>query len=102
MQAVTVSHGEADPINDEMHDNSWSANLERPEHAGDRERIVRDGIEAVEHTVPGNYVNLVTHGEAGHPAEYLYSALKEEFGDGVQWEYVEQCGCGGHVTRVYV
>jgi len=32
----------------------------------------------------------------------LYSALGDEFGDDVDWEYVEQCGCGGHVVRVHV
>jgi len=56
-----------DPITDHVHDNSWSANLEQPVHAEDRERVVRDAIEAVEHTAPGNHVNLVSHADHGHP-----------------------------------
>jgi len=95
-------HEAADPVTDRVHDNSWSANLEGPEHAEDRDLLVRQGIEAVEHTAPANHVNLVTHGEHGHPETYLYDALDAEFGDDVEWEYVEQCGCGGHVLRVHV
>lgn len=92
---------DADPVTDRLHDNSWSANLEKAEHADDRELIERQAIDAVEHTTPGNHVNLVTHGDHGHPGEYLYGVLDEFDGD-VEWEYVEQCGCGGHVTRVHV
>lgn len=93
---------DAERVTGTMHDNSWSVNLERPEHEGDRQRIVNDAIEAIGHTVPGNHVNLVTHAEAGHPAEYLYEALEEAVDDEVTWEYVDQCGCGGHVVRVWV
>ncbi|MFC3476743.1 CGCGG family putative rSAM-modified RiPP protein [Halobacterium litoreum] len=92
----------AEEVPDEVHENSWSANLEHPEHAGDRERVVADALDAVRKTAPGYHVNLVTHGESGHPEDYLYDALADAFGDDVDWEYVEQCGCGGHVTRVHV
>lgn len=34
----------------------------------------------------------------GHPETYLYVTLDEL---DVDYEYVEQCGCGGHVTRVH-
>ncbi|MFB6135456.1 MAG: CGCGG family rSAM-modified RiPP protein [Halobacteriaceae archaeon] len=95
-------HEEADPVTDEVHDNSWSANLEKPEHAADRDLVVSQAVEAVEHTAAGNHVNLVTHGDHGHPEEYLYGALRERFGDAVSLRYVDQCGCGGHVTRVVV
>ncbi|MUW15925.1 CGCGG family rSAM-modified RiPP protein [Halorubrum sp. CBA1125] len=91
----------ADPITDEIHDNSWSANLEKPEYADDPERAVRDACVAIDHTAPGNHVNLVTHATLGHPEDFLYDALSEEY-EGLEWEYVEQCGCGGHVTRVHV
>lgn len=88
---------------DHDHDTSWSANLEKPEHGDDRELVVQQAIEAVERTVPGNHVNLVTHENHGHPSEYLFSALADEFGDAdIDWEYVEQCGCGGYVVRVHV
>jgi hypothetical protein len=44
----------------------------------------------------------MSHGDHGHPETYLYDALEEAFGDDIEHEYVEQCGCGGHVTRVHV
>jgi putative CGCGG family rSAM target protein len=100
--ATTDDHDHStEPVTDRVHDNSWSANLEKPQHANDRERVVDQAVEAVEHTAPGNHVNLVTHGDHGHPTDYLYSELEARLDD-LDWEYVEQCGCGGHVTRVYV
>ncbi|QLD85676.1 CGCGG family rSAM-modified RiPP protein [Natronomonas halophila] len=102
---ATDSHDhdhDAEAVTDRVHDNSWSANLEKPQYADDPELAVRDGIVAIEHTAPGNHVNLVTHGDLGHPEEFLYDALAEEYDEDVDWEYIQQCGCGGHVTRVYV
>jgi putative CGCGG family rSAM target protein len=99
---ATPSHDEVAPITDETHDNSWSANLERDVHADDRDLVIRQAIDAIEHTVPGNHVNLVTHGDHGHPETYLYERLATEYGDDLDWEYVDQCGCGGHVTRIEV
>lgn len=100
---MSSSHDrEAETVTDRVHDNSWSANLEKPRHADDRDLVVEGAVDAVEHTAPGNHVNLVTHGEHGHPETYLFDALDDAFGEDVEWEYVEQCGCGGHVTRVYV
>jgi putative CGCGG family rSAM target protein len=91
------------PITDRVHENSWSANLERPRHADDRDLLVDQAIRAVEHTAAGHHVNLVTHGAHGHPASYLFDALAAAFDeDAIDAEYVEQCGCGGHVTRVHV
>lgn len=96
-------HSEAEPVTDRMHDNSWSANLEKPQHAADLDLVISQAIDAIEHTEPGNHVNLVTHGDHGHPSEYLYEALEEMTdADDVSWEYIQQCGCGGHVTRVYL
>src|SRR6056297_4083932 len=54
-------------VTDERHDTDWSANLERPEHADDPAVVVEGSKEAIEQTVPGNHVNLVTHGDHGHP-----------------------------------
>ena len=85
-----------------VHRRSWSRNLETAEYAEDRGAIVGDAVDAVERTEAGTHVNLVTHGEQGHPEEYLFPALAERFGDAVDWEFVEQCGCGGYVTRVHV
>jgi len=96
-------HGETEPVTDSTHDNSWSANLEKPQYENDVALLEQHGIEAVEHTAGGNHVNLVTHEAHGHPEGYLYETLEEHFGDeDVEWEYVEQCGCGGHVLRVHV
>jgi putative CGCGG family rSAM target protein len=93
----------ADPPTDRMHDNSWSVDLEKPRYADDPELAVRHGIDAIEHTVSGNHVNLVTHRDLGHPEQFLFDALAKEYGeDETEWEYVTQCGCGGHVTRVHV
>ena len=92
---------DVEPVTDRLHDNSWSANLEKPQHAADRDLVVKHALTAVEHTADGHHVNLVTHGNHGHPETYLFDALDETLDD-VEWEYVDQCGCGGHVTRVYV
>ena len=96
-----ASHAhDAEPVTDRVHDTSWSANLEKPEHAADRALVVKQALDAVEHTAPGNHVNLVTHADHGHPESYLYDALAAL--DDADWEYVDQCGCGGHVVRVHV
>ncbi|MFB6102636.1 MAG: CGCGG family rSAM-modified RiPP protein [Haloplanus sp.] len=86
---------------DSTHDTSWSANLEGPEHAANRDLVVSEAVDAVDATTPGSHVNLVTHGDHGHPESYLYAELRAAFDD-VRIEYVDQCGCGGHVTRVHV
>jgi putative CGCGG family rSAM target protein len=94
---------DAEPVTDHVHDNSWSANLEKPQHADDERLVRQQAKDAVEHTEPGHHVNLVTHGDLGHPEEYLYEELNSGFSDrSIEWEYIEQCGCGGHVTRVHV
>jgi putative CGCGG family rSAM target protein len=99
---TTASHDEVEPVTDRVHHNSWSANLEKPQHADDRDLVVAQAKDAVEHTASGHHVNLVTHGNHGHPETYLFGELETAFGGEVTWEYVEQCGCGGHVTRVNV
>ncbi|WP_262178769.1 CGCGG family putative rSAM-modified RiPP protein [Haloarcula laminariae] len=96
------SHESAEPVTDRTHDNSWSANLEKPQHADDEELVLSQAEEAIERTVPGNHVNLVTHANHGHPESYLFPHLDDAYGDDVDVEYVQQCGCGGHVTRVQV
>ena len=91
---------EQPPVTDTVHDNSWSVNLETPQYAADPDLAVRHAREAIEHTTAGNHVNLVTHRELGRPEGFLGEALESI--DGIEWEYVDQCGCGGHVTRVHV
>ncbi len=62
---------------EESHDNSWSANLEKPHHTDDRDLLVEQAVEAVQHTTDGHHVNLVTHGTQSHPSEYLFEAVRE-------------------------
>jgi len=92
------NHG-AEAATNERHENSWSVNLEKPKHATNQERIREEAQRAIERTASGYHVNLVTHGDHGHPETYLYGMLD---GLDVEYEYVERCGCGGHVTRVHV
>lgn len=89
------------PVTDRTHDNSWSANLELPQYADDRDLLVEHAKDAVRQTTPGHHVNLVTHKNHGHPHEYLCGELKEAFDD-IETQYVEQCGCGGHVVRATI
>lgn len=107
MTSTSKSESDTDtgvaPITERLHETSWSANLEHPHHAEDRSLLERQALEAIEHTAPGNHVNLVTHGDHGHPSTYLYDVLRNATDEAdLEWEYVEQCGCGGHVTRVHV
>jgi putative CGCGG family rSAM target protein len=99
--ASAIDEGAA-PVTDRVHDTSWSANLETPAHAPDRDRVVADALSALEHTASGNHVNLVTHGDHGPPESYLYEPLREAYGEAIDLEYVDRCGCGGHVLRVHV
>jgi putative CGCGG family rSAM target protein len=99
---MSTKRDDIDPVTDRVHDTSWSANLEAPVHADDEQLVIAQSIEAIKHTRAGNHVNLVTHGEQGHPATYLHAVLDERFGDAITFEHVQQCGCGGHVTKVHV
>jgi putative CGCGG family rSAM target protein len=95
------ANGNVDTDADGEHPGSWSANLEEDRHADDAERVVEEALDAVRATRTGYHVNLVTHGAHGHPEEYLYEPL-ESMDRAAEIEYVERCGCGGHVTRVHV
>jgi hypothetical protein len=52
-------------------------------------------------TTTRTVVQLVTHEAHGHPSEYLYEVLDDAFDDDIEWEYICQCNCGGHILRVY-
>ena len=106
---------DVEPVTDRDHDGSWSANLERDQYADDPDRVVAHALDAIDHTTSNQHVNLVTHRAHGHPETYLYPALENASDDergvadsgdsldrAVEYEYVKQCGCGGHVTRVHV
>ena len=90
-----------EPVTRRDRDVSWSANLEKPYHASDLDLVVEQAKDAIEATAAGTHVNLVTHGDHGHPKTYLRAELEAVF-DGIDVEYVDRCGCGGHVTRVHV
>lgn len=99
---TVVGHEPVGMGTETTHDGSWSKNLETEAYADDQGRVVRDAIAAIAATRSGMHVNLVTHAAHGHPREYLFGELTERYGDAVGVEYVEQCGCGGHVSRVTV
>lgn len=100
IRMTAMPHAGIEPITDHVHHNSWSANFEKPRHADDRDLVIAQGLDAARHTASDHHVNSVTHGNHGHPSEFLFGALADEFDGDVEWEYIEQCGCGGHVTRV--
>lgn len=31
--------------------------------------------------------------------EYLSEVLERQFGDGIKYQFIDQCGCGGYVLR---
>jgi putative CGCGG family rSAM target protein len=98
----SMSSDTVPPVTETDHENSWSANLELEHHADSEALVIEQAIEAVERTAPGYHVNLVTHEAHGDPADYLHPELEAAFGDApLSWELVDQCGCGGYVTRVH-
>jgi putative CGCGG family rSAM target protein len=94
-----VSHDDVEPVTDRVHKASWSANLEREQYADAQQLTVAHAQDAIDHTADGHHVNLVTHAANGHPETFLFDELDDL---AVEYEYVQQCGCGGHVTRVHV
>ena len=103
MATPARKHADPGPVTDRVHENSWSADLEQPRHADDRELVVEQAATAIRRTASGYHVNLVTHGDLGHPADYLFDHIAAIDDDRpLEWEYVDECGCGGHVTRVHV
>ncbi|WP_440007194.1 CGCGG family putative rSAM-modified RiPP protein [Halomicrococcus sp. SG-WS-1] len=96
-----MSDSTPEPVTDHVHESSWSANLELPRHADDRALTVEQALDAVRKTASGYHVNLVTHGNHGHPETYLFDELRDAFDD-AEYRFVERCGCGGYVTRVHV
>jgi putative CGCGG family rSAM target protein len=80
---------------------NWSVSLEHDEYENDLELVVKDAIDAVEQTSIGYYVNVVTPETLGHPDEYLTEALTIFFEDQIEAKFIDQCGCGGYVLRVW-
>lgn len=80
---------------------SWSMDLEDEEYVRDKNKILRDARWAIEIAAAGMHVNLVTPASYGEPIE-LIQQLTDEYEDKIEVEFVEQCGCGGYVTKVTI
>ena len=80
---------------------NWSINLETDEYIENRDLIVQDSITAILETEVGCFVNLAAAENHGNPDDYLVPALEERFGGCIQIQFVDQCGCGGYVYRVF-
>lgn len=78
-----------------------SVALEHEEYENNIELVINDAIEAVEDTEIGYYVNVVTPDVFGNPMDYLSEVLERQFGDGIKYQFIDQCGCGGYVLRVW-
>lgn len=84
-----------------MIDHDWSKDLEHDEYEDNVELVIEDGMKAVEQTAAGYYVNLVTSNNFGNPDSFLTPLLKDVFGDKIKTKFIDQCGCGGYVLRVW-
>jgi len=84
-----------------METKDWSASLEHDEYAEDRNLVIEHALDAIEETAGGCYVNLVTPAVFGNPEDYLSFLIREKYGDTVGIRYIDQCGCGGYVLRVF-
>lgn len=80
---------------------NWSCSLEGELYEENLGQLIEEAIEAVSMTAPGFYVNLVTPGKHGEPETYLLPELERHFGDQIEARYIDQCGCGGYVLRVW-
>lgn len=99
---MAASHDpkDVDFVGDERPDVSWLVNVEHPEHTGDRETIIKSGIETEEYTIAGYHITPITHD--GLTRWDLYPALEAEFGDAVDEEFVGQYGYARHVIHSYI
>jgi putative CGCGG family rSAM target protein len=79
----------------------WSKDLEHDEYEQDIDLIIKVALKAVEDTNVGCYVNLVTAGRFGNPVDYLQPLLNVVFENNVKVKFIDQCGCGGYVLRVW-
>lgn len=80
---------------------NWSISLEHEEYEHNMELVVADAVEAVRSTVEGFYVNLVTPEPFGNPDDYVTATLIKQFGEKITTKFIDQCGCGGYILRVW-
>lgn len=98
---MAKAYADREPVTRRWHDYPWVADLETDEHASDRQLTISEAVDAVEQTRTGRFVDLVTHGEHGHPSSYLYEALRS-VDRGVDILDEGRCSCGGYITCVAV
>ncbi|REK59245.1 MAG: CGCGG family rSAM-modified RiPP protein [Thermobacillus sp.] len=88
-----------------LKDGDWSVNLEDACYEEHPEEVLAESMDAIRRTKAGHYVNLVTPGVLGDPREWLIPRLSAMVKDADlavrEIRYIDECGCGGHVTRVY-
>ncbi len=88
-----------------LKEKDWSLNLEDEAFVDNPQELIEEAVKAVEITAAGHYVNLVTPAGTGHPEQGLLGEIKQAIDRaGVAYQqivYVDECGCGGFVTRVY-
>ncbi|MEH7072472.1 CGCGG family putative rSAM-modified RiPP protein [Neobacillus drentensis] len=82
-------------------DKDWTKDLEHDEYEMSIDLIITDALQAVEETKKGCYVNLVTAERFGNPVNYLQPLLEELYTNNVNIKFINQCGCGGYVLRVW-
>ncbi len=84
-----------------MMEKNWSIALEHDEYEENVELVIQDAIQAVKDTSKGYYVNVVTPSNFGNPDDYLTEVLSTYFKDTIKTKFIDQCGCGGYVLRVW-
>jgi hypothetical protein len=88
-----------------LKDGDWSLSLEDDHYETHPEEVFTESVDAIRRTKPGHCVNLVTPGGLGDPREWLIPRLiaMVKYADLPVREirYIDQCRCGGHVTRVF-
>ena len=84
-----------------MKKKNWSISLESDEYQNNVELVIEDAIDAVKQTACGCYVNVVTPLNFGNPENYLKEMLMSRFAGYITVQFIDQCGCGGYVLRVW-
>jgi putative CGCGG family rSAM target protein len=82
-------------------DKDWTKDLEHDEYEFNIDLIIKDALQAVEETKKGHFVNLVTAETFGNPVDYIQPLLEELYPYQVKIKFIDQCGCGGYVLRVW-
>jgi putative CGCGG family rSAM target protein len=84
-----------------MMEKNWSVSLEQGEYATNIDLLINDAMAAVSQTPKGYYVSIVTPAKLGNPNDYLTDVLHLHFGNTIDSQFIDQCGCGGYVLRVW-